>query len=441
MKQKRISILFITVFLAICLTFSLGTLVFGPAPAAANEQLSKTPAWTDKKGNWNDAYLSDVAAWVNDHFFLRQELISTEHALTGAVFGTSGSDSVILGKDGWLFYGSTLGDFTGTETLSPRELYAVANNLQVMARYAKQSGKQFLFVIAPNKNSLYPQYMPSYGVRAEIHDAHRLMDLLDTMEVSHIDLFDAFSREPVLYYATDSHWNQQGAALGADLINGAFGVQSNYYAGPFAPSEVPYTGDIYEMLYPAFSGRETEPVYQGVLAYTHTGSSTKADSITLTTVSEKEGTLLAYRDSFGILLYPYLADSYGNATFSRSTSYDLTKEADFVLVEIVERNLNYLIAYLPVLENPQVDISLPEAAGSCTLEQKKGKAPEGFVLWQGTIPEETDTDSPVYVTCASGVYQALLLKDNGYAVYLPEGVTPQSISFRCQNQWQTYDCN
>lgn len=441
MKKNLWYILFIAAFLTISLTFSVGTLFFGPAQAGANEQLAKTPAWTDKKGDWNDAYLSDVAAWVNDHFFLRQELISTEHLLTSTVFGTSGSDSVILGKDGWLFYGSTLGDFTGIETLSPRELYAVANNLQIMQKYCDEQNKQFLFVICPNKNSLYPQFMPSFGEQAEIHDANLLMEKLISMEVNHLDLFDAFSREPVLYYTTDSHWNQQGAALGADLINAAFGVESHYYAGPFAPSEIPYTGDVYQMLYPALAGKEMEPVYQGELSYVHIGSSTKADSITLETVSSKEGSLLAYRDSFGILLYPYLADSFGTATFSRSTAYDLTREAQCILVEIVERNLDYLISYLPILENPQVQIILPEPSGTCAIASSKGKAPEGYVLWQGTLSEDPMEDSPVYVTAEGVVYQALLLKDNGYAVYLPEGVTPACVSFRCRDQWQTNQCN
>ena len=137
---------FAAILLILCLSMSVGMLVFGPSQPGANEQLSQLPAIKTEEG-WNADYLNQLQTYVNDRFFLRQELISTEHALTGAVFGTSGSDSVILGKDGWLFYGSTLGDFTGTETLSPRELYSVANNLQIMQRYCDDQEKAFLFVI------------------------------------------------------------------------------------------------------------------------------------------------------------------------------------------------------------------------------------------------------------------------------------------------------
>ena len=60
----------------------------------------------------------------------------------------------------------------------------------------------------------------------------------------------------------------------------------------------------------------------------------------------QSGTLLCWRDSFGISLYPYLSDSFESAVFLRSSSYDLAEiektGAHTVLIEIAERNLPQL---------------------------------------------------------------------------------------------------
>ena len=244
-----------------------------------------------------------------------------------------------------------------------------------------------------------------------------------------MDIYAAFQKEPVLYYATDSHWNQKGAALAADLINQAAGKTTDYYAGPFEAGE-PYTGDLYDMLYPAFSGTETDWVYGGQLDFSYVGYAQRPDSITLQTQSGETGSLLVYRDSFGNLLYPYLADSFGSVRFSRSTTYDLSGGEEVVVLELVERNLSYLMEKAPVCHNPTVEITLPEPAGTALLEKDtKANAPEGYVLWQGTLDSTPDVQSSVYVSAGGEVYEAFLLKENGVALYLPEGVQPDTLAW------------
>lgn len=424
MKKNWLYIAFIALFLGICLIFPVGTWLAGPSEAAANEMLSQPPKWENQEGNWNDAFLFDAAAWYNDHFYLRQELVSTQRLLSGKLFALSGEESVILGKEGWLFYGSTLEDYTGTTDLSERDLYAMARNLYLMSQE-----KPLIFLVAPNKNSLYPQYMPNFGVQAEKTTGKLLQEYLRELGVNYVDIYSAFEKEPVLYYATDSHWNRKGAALAADLINRAAGKTSHYYAGPFVLGE-PYTGDLYEMLYPAFAGKETDWVYGGQLDFSYVGNAQRPDSITLQTQSEETGSLLVYRDSFGNLLYPYLADSFGSVRFSRSTTYDLTGEEELVVLELVERNLTYLIEKPPVCHNPTVEISLPEPTGTAELaEDTNAAAPDGYVLWQGTVDTAPDDRSSVYVSAEGVVYEAFLLKEDGVALYLPEGVQPDTMAW------------
>lgn len=435
MKKNVLLCLFLGLFLAVSLTLSVGMLIAGPSDAGANERLSDAPQWQDKEGNWNKNYLSDLADWVSDRFFLRQEMISLDNWLTAGVFGNSGEDKVILGKDGWLFFTETLENYTGTKPMTDRELYSAARNLQLMQLYCRREGKDFAFMIAPNKNSLYSAYMPDYGIKAQKTDADKLMALLDSMDVKTVDLFTAFRQvgQP-LYFAHDSHWNSKGAALGADLVNAAFGVESDYYSGDFSQKQR-HDGDLYSMVYPAFTDPEMDVVYGGKLDYSFEGKNTKPDSIRLETTGNGEGRLVAYRDSFGNLLFPYLADSYGSAVFSRSTSYDMTQEADYILVELVERNLCYLISYTPVMPSPAVQLELPEKTiGSAQITAKKGNI-------KGTLPQIPDADSNVYVVCDGTVYEAFQLADNGFAANVPEEANAQYLVYTVGGTLTMFETN
>jgi len=429
MKKRNLFWCFTAAFLLLGLTLSMGTLVFGPSKGGANEQLSSRPRLILGDGSWNPDYLSDAASWYSDHFFLRQELISVNNLVSAKFFGISGSDSVILGKDGWLYYADTLADYADTNEMAERELFGAANNLALMAEYCRNNGKKFLFAMAPNKNSLYPMNMPERIPRGSNGNRKGLFAWLESMEVPYVDLFERFGREDeVLYFAHDSHWNSKGAALGADAINAGFGVKSDYYHSNFTQMQ-PHEGDLYEMLYPAFRDREGDPVYPGELKFTYTGNGKAPDSITLETAGEGEGKLLAYRDSFGNLLYPYLADTYGEVLFSRATVYDLTPDADYVLIELVERNIKYLLTYVPVMPSPVRILAKGwQPTGETTLSQTKGKVPEGCVQLQGTAEDGTGR---VWVVCGEIAYEAFLLKDGGFAVNIPAEARPESVVYEC----------
>jgi len=424
MKNSLISALFVGVFLALCLCLSVTTLVFGPSESAANEQLSEKPAVKTEDGGLNTDYLSQLQSYVNDRFYLRQKLISVDRKLTG-VLGVSGEDSVILGKDGWLFFEKTLADYTDTDPMSNRELFSAASNVALMEEYCKKNGKDFTFIVAPNKNSLYGQYMPDYGVTATGSNAQRFHSLLSQMEVSYVDLFAAFSQESEqLYFAHDSHWNSKGAAYGADLINAAFGVESAYYQGDFSYL-VAHDGDLYGMVYPGVQDTELDGLYGGELSFSYKGPSTQADAIVLQTEGGGGGKLLCYRDSFGILLYPYLADSYAAAKFSRLVNYDLTENADYVAIELVERNLRYLIQNVPIMEAPVRDLGMMLTV-SGTVEaavDESARSPEGCSLLRGTLPQTPDADSCVYVICDGVAYEAFCLENDGFAAHVPGKAT------------------
>lgn len=428
-KGKRSAVCFAVCCLLLCAVFSLGMLAFGPAGAGANERLAQKPKLSNK-GKTNGSYLSQLADWIGDHFWLRQELITARNGLA-ALSGSSPVEDVILGREGWLYYAPTLEDYTGSAPLSDGDLASAAANLGLMAEYCRDRGLAFLFVPAPNKNSLYPEQMPGYAP-AEERDIQRLLSLLPEENVPFADLYALFGEQgEILYYAHDSHWTVRGAALAADGINAALGRESRYFAGDFSEARR-HDGDLYEMLYPAARDPETGPVHSGTLRYDREGTDTRPDSITINTSGDGTGVLLAYRDSFGNDLYPFLADSFASARFSRSTVYDLTAAeklgADTVLVELVERNLSYLLTNVPKMPAPLRTLSGgEEAGGAVDLARSRDGGPEGCVGYSGVLDPAAGR---VCLLSAGGCYEAFRRTEGGFTAWLPEGETPERVLYR-----------
>ncbi len=337
--MKHFSKIFITLFLAICLTPFIGLLLGFESAAGANEILSPPP-------RFGLTVLNETAEYVADRFALRQHLVSCWSWLNEKLLRTSAEEQVILGGDGFLFFSDTLDDYCGI-SLKEEELERIAQRLASLQEELEAEGKQFVFTIAPNKNSLYPGWMPAaYACRHEQSNAVRLLPWLKQYGVNYADLFTPLSEE-MLYYKTDSHWTARGAALGADTILAALGRESSYASHSFGTEGI-HKGDLYEMLYPAFSGREAETLDLSGLSFRALNDTNGGNAITIRTESEYgAGTLLCWRDSFGIALYPYLADAFESATFSRAADYDLSRfadaEYDTVILEIVERNIPRLL--------------------------------------------------------------------------------------------------
>ena len=351
MKNRSLSLVFTACFFLLCLIPSLGMLVLGPSPLLANESAPRTPAFLDGDGKLNPGVLAEATDYMGSRFALRPYLVSARSFLFERLFRSSAEEQVTLGLGGELFYSSTLEDYCGVG-LTDAELRRMADHLLAIQSAVEQNGSDFLFVVAPNKNSVIPGRMPArFPADREHANYSRLLPLLEDAGVHTVDLCGLLSGRPELYYRTDSHWTPEGAALAADAMLSAIGRESSYAAGPFS-EDGQHVGDLYQMLYPIGRGREPELIYAPGLSYETASDPRGGNAITIRTSSpERDGTLYCRRDSFGIALYPYLADAFSSAEFSRSADYSVDAfsglEADTVILEIVERNLPLL---LPVEE-------------------------------------------------------------------------------------------
>jgi hypothetical protein len=170
-------------------------------------------------------YLKNIELYYNDHFGYRQALIQGRALLMVKILGVSSNPEVILGKDGWLFLGSTgtLDYFRASTPFRSQELERWQQMLENNRDMLAEQGIRYLIIIAPNKDTIYPEYMPDKITR--VHNDTRMDQLLAHLrEHSDIEILDlrkplkAAKLQEELYYKTDTHWNDLGAFIAYQQI-------------------------------------------------------------------------------------------------------------------------------------------------------------------------------------------------------------------------------
>lgn len=172
-----------------------------------------------------------IENWYGDRalFFIHLSKIWSNYSFDQGI--SSQSDQVIVGKQHWLFLGNayeqTLNQYTGSNQPKPEDMQKMVEYFTKMQLDAKKQGVPFVAVVAPDKQDIYPEYLPSYmGRRSTNTRLDQLDKLLPKAGINFIDLRSAVmtgksqftSRFGDIYMAGDSHWNSVGAYLGFQAI-------------------------------------------------------------------------------------------------------------------------------------------------------------------------------------------------------------------------------
>ena len=76
MKKQSFKIIFIALFLVICLIPSLGMTVAKTETTSENRVLASFPALKSEEGEFNVNYLSQLGDYFNDHFAFRNLIVA-----------------------------------------------------------------------------------------------------------------------------------------------------------------------------------------------------------------------------------------------------------------------------------------------------------------------------------------------------------------------------
>ena len=343
--MKKLHYIFIIVILLVCLVPSVLMIAGFKNPNRENRVLAKLPKLVTDEG-LNRSFASQIDSYTEDHFGLRDWLVSAFNRLDVAVLKDFNGTNAVIGKENHIFYGETVNDYLGIELMTDEDIEAAADYLLDLQNELKEQGTAFAFMTAPNKATIYPELMPDYlkPVSGE-RNIDRLKAALERRGVGHVDaksvLLEA-KNERSVYYEHDSHWNNFGAMLVYNETAGLFGLE-RFDARTYTTVN-DRTGDLHNFVYPDSDYPEERIVYPEFHAWKSKRPIDFDRDKTLETSSNANDiTMVVFHDSFGRSLQPILSQSVGklfmNSYFPYNKDFIYKNSPDIVLIELVERNL------------------------------------------------------------------------------------------------------
>lgn len=270
------------------------------------------------------------------------------------------SGSVLLGKDGWLFYkvdtdGTPLYDYMGLNRFSEDEMRSICDGIGELQAKLTEAGISSAILTIPNKEQVYSRYMPD--TVEKISEVSRLDQFSQYVREKgklkgYTDVSDVLKAEAdklPLYYKTDTHWTGVGAYVALKEVMKALDDEEG--------EDTDISGTVEEDCVVMDDGVRfvRTPDFEGDLARIsatldrYTDVSYQPDATSIPEEDKRDKTLLIIGDSFGDSMQQVAGQYYREVVFIQLTDYEESMiyehSPDDVIIECVERYLPRLASY------------------------------------------------------------------------------------------------
>lgn len=315
-----------------------------------------------------------LEGWADEHILMREQILAGRALFMYKVFNYAGRPKVVVGHRGWLYYVPHEEDKDKYKSgfyypqvspgpLTKNELYAWNKVLEERRTWLAKRGIKYLLVIAPDKESIYPENYPiANAEQKSMHFIDQLKEYLAKhSQVDFVDLRPALiAAKPYanIYYAHDSHWTKIGAFIAYSEIMS--------HLRKYFPNIKQLTLADYDLQH---AYRERLDIANGIglgetvtdntvnLVYKNAlplrvrriplnlpgQSDTERRNSKITEAKGQRGLrVIMFADSFGLWLKPFLFRTFSRTTVQWCSLFppELIKyeKPDIVIQEIVERN-------------------------------------------------------------------------------------------------------
>ncbi len=187
--------------------------------------LAPLPAFSFARASDRELYV-EMENYFNDHFVFRGPLVKTKNWIDHYLLKTSSAKKLHIGREGWLFHTKSLGDYLLDGCEYREKIRTLAKGLQNVERELARHGQIFIFVIAPNKATIYPEYvglnnpnppcsMSRYDLLLEAFEEFPLKGFIRLDEI-----FMEAKKDGRLYHKTGTHWSLRGDRIAVEAILG-----------------------------------------------------------------------------------------------------------------------------------------------------------------------------------------------------------------------------
>jgi hypothetical protein len=292
--------------------------------------------------------------YLSDHFGFRSLLIRMHGLIMVRMLGTTSNHAVTLGSQGWLYLandGST-DDWRNLDPFTDVELAGWRSMLEKRQAFCAKIGIPYIFVVAPSKYDIYPQFMPQRLNR--VGEESRLDQLVAYLKTYHSPVEIVDLRKPLLaalpqgvrlFQKTDTHWNDRGAWIGYQAI--MHSVQAHGIGNARA---LPLSG------FTAITINRPGMDLAGLLGLNDLMREESLDLVPRTavrlphveqndvepiTVDGDGPRVVMFRDSFMTIALPFVAESFGRGVYLWEDGFDQSlinaEHPDVVIQEIAQR--------------------------------------------------------------------------------------------------------
>lgn len=283
-------------------------------------------------------------------------------------------NGTIFGRDDWMFcsYDNSITYYCGSNLMSEQQMKDKLSLMQKLQNICDSRGVQLQFMIAPNKEQVYSEYMPTYTIENSYKRVPGFIDYVkrnSSVKIIYpIDELRAAKSTMSTYYKYDTHWNHYGSFIATQALYKEMGLDYvspdsvNYSEGSCIWGLVITAGlswKDYERDYDHIPDYKPEIELfntDGVIDHIHTEKSAvyRTDS-----TASNQSRFVMVGDSFRLYMMPYLERDFSHVSIAhRDNIHDIEddiRQADILVVECVERlddSLNGTILQLiDILEN------------------------------------------------------------------------------------------
>jgi len=270
---------------------------------------------------------------------------------------------MILGRDNWVFYEgeNSLKYYKGTNIMSKKKMANILSRMVELQNLCNQKGKTLLFMVYPNREQVYPEFMPTYY---DIPEKKRLDVFSEYIKKNStitflypINELKAGKKYYNTYYKYDPHWNTVGSFIGEQVLAEKLGIAKTDISTLNATR---VDGVITGCLNFAKLKKSNYPAdYEYLLDYrpevkiiTESGRREMQENgydavIKITSTAADNRKFVLIGDSFSVNLAYYIYKDFSDSTIIHRDFIDWAtqdvKDAEILVLSVVERYDEHLI--------------------------------------------------------------------------------------------------
>jgi len=199
--------------------------IFKPPSLHGYYETTASPAFS-RAGWFSKGFQQQAVNHIEDSSGFRSDLVRLYNQVDYSLFGEVHAAKILAGRKDYLFGRQMIDTWTGKKSLGRNYAEDKARKLKILQdSLLVKKGIFLLLVIAPNKASFYPEYIPA-RFKKQSQNRSNYQNYLDALEpegASYID-FNRFltglknTSDHILFPKTGSHWSMYGAYLAADSL-------------------------------------------------------------------------------------------------------------------------------------------------------------------------------------------------------------------------------